>query len=161
MSEPTDLAQSLNALLARGKPERLIAVGDLAQQLLSPYAGTSGASLARLDPDIALPAPALPPAEIALVAGALESLSIAQGSVLLGRLRDLYARRIWVVLQAGKPGLRHGDLMGHGFSRAGRYSLENRPVALYEFDIGTYKTTPDWLSSKHWANPRLFDKYRW
>jgi len=31
----------------------------------------------------------------------------------------------------------------------------------YCFDIDHYKTTPDWLNPRHWANPELWDKYRW
>jgi hypothetical protein len=29
------------------------------------------------------------------------------------------------------------------------------------FDVGSYKATPDWLNARHWANPQLWDKYRW
>ncbi len=29
------------------------------------------------------------------------------------------------------------------------------------FDIAHYKTIPDWLNSRHWANPDLWGKYRW
>ncbi|WP_290652932.1 DUF6231 family protein [Aquisalimonas sp.] len=32
---------------------------------------------------------------------------------------------------------------------------------LYGFDVGTYKTTPDWLNPRYWANPELWGKYRW
>ncbi|WP_404840873.1 DUF6231 family protein [Alkalilimnicola ehrlichii] len=27
--------------------------------------------------------------------------------------------------------------------------------------MATYKTTPDWLNSRNWAHPELFDKFRW
>ena len=29
------------------------------------------------------------------------------------------------------------------------------------FDVGCYKSTPDWLNARHWANPQLWDKHRW
>lgn len=32
---------------------------------------------------------------------------------------------------------------------------------LNRFDARTYKKTPDWLNSRHWANPKLWDKFRW
>ncbi|MDD3447840.1 MAG: DUF6231 family protein [Gammaproteobacteria bacterium] len=34
-------------------------------------------------------------------------------------------------------------------------------VHLYGFDIATYKVTPDWLNSRYWANPELWDRYWW
>ena len=33
--------------------------------------------------------------------------------------------------------------------------------AVYLFDIHDYKETPDWLNARHWANPEMWDKYRW
>ena len=32
---------------------------------------------------------------------------------------------------------------------------------LFGYDVGTYKTTPDWLNADHWANPELWNKHRW
>ncbi|MGD8939893.1 MAG: DUF6231 family protein [Gammaproteobacteria bacterium] len=32
---------------------------------------------------------------------------------------------------------------------------------VYAFDIASYKTTPDWLNNKYWANPELWDKHWW
>jgi hypothetical protein len=34
-----------------------------------------------------------------------------------------------------------------------RYQVESKPLYLYQYAIETYKTTPDWLNSKFWANP--------
>lgn len=47
------------------------------------------------------------------------------------------------------------QLVSLGFTR----QAADGPV--YLFDIETYKRTPDWLNARHWANPELWDKYRW
>ena len=31
----------------------------------------------------------------------------------------------------------------------------------WSYDIRTYKSVPDWLNPKFWANPENWDKYRW
>ncbi len=32
---------------------------------------------------------------------------------------------------------------------------------VYEYDIASYKNTPDWLNSEGWANPGQWEKERW
>ena len=36
-----------------------------------------------------------------------------------------------------------------------------RPWGLNHFSLKAYKKTPDWLNDRFWANPRLWDKFRW
>ncbi|WP_322520450.1 DUF6231 family protein [Guyparkeria halophila] len=47
------------------------------------------------------------------------------------------------------------QMVSLGFTR----QMADEPI--YLFDIETYKRTPDWLNARHWANPELWDKYRW
>jgi hypothetical protein len=160
VAQRLDLTQELSNLLAAQAPKRLLALGGPAHSLLAPLAERTGAALVGAEIGSAPDAVAAPSYDLALVTE-LDQLSPAEAGVLLGRLRDLYARRIWVLLRKQQPGLGHRDLIGYGFSGVGGYTLAGEPVQLYEFDIGSYKTTPDWLNNKHWANPRLFDKHRW
>lgn len=93
-----------------------------------------------------------------------EALPVAGGCALLARLRDLHARKVLVIVAAH---LNHTpwdrrSLIGLGFTPHGEAVDEaGERLLLYQFDIATYKTTPDWLSPEHWANPELWDKYRW
>ncbi len=41
------------------------------------------------------------------------------------------------------------------------YRALDRDEPVYQFDIHDYKQTPDWLNPRNWANPELWDKYRW
>ena len=75
---------------------------------------------------------------------------------LLAALRDRANRRVVVHVGEARIG---GDvdqrLVALGYRRV------NADDALYLFDIETYKDTPDWLNPRNWANPELWDKYRW
>lgn len=84
--------------------------------------------------------------------------------VLLSRLRDVHARKVLVIVSSELDGgsWRRQALIGLGFTPYGQAAgVAGERLFLYQFDIATYKTTPDWLSPSNWANPELWDKYRW
>lgn len=85
----------------------------------------------------------------------------------IGRLRDVNAGSVVVAatLQEATPAGRRPwqtqDFIALGFRRA----PETRDLApgwgIFRYDIHDYKTTPSWLNSRYWANPRRWDKERW
>lgn len=105
--------------------------------------------------------------DAAIVVCALEALPKAQASTILGRLRDVHARRLMLVVRIGDrwPGLvshwERNDLFAHGLRCIGRYGETDAPIHLYRFDLYDYKSVPDWLNAKNWAHPDLWDKHRW
>ncbi len=100
------------------------------------------ADLALLDADAALPA--------------------GTATTLVSRLRDVHVQRVVVIAAAGGRGeLSRQALIGLGFHRLGSSMDADRRRHWYEFDLASYKVTPDWLSPRNWANPELWDKYRW
>lgn len=105
--------------------------------------------------------------DIALVANTFEHLPKAQAGVLISRLRDLCSERLYVLLPNGEHWEGHRsswtivDMLAYGLSAAGRYTVAGKPVRLYRHDLYDYKQTPDWLNAKNWANPELWDKFRW
>ncbi|MFO7858575.1 MAG: DUF6231 family protein [Ectothiorhodospiraceae bacterium] len=101
--------------------------------------------------------PSLGRQDLVLVAG-LQSVPRADGEILLSRLRDLYARRVLATVVLGGDWQRN-DLTAFGFTQLAR--IDERLGTLFGFDIATYKTTPDWLNPRYWANPEMWDKYRW
>ena len=72
----------------------------------------------------------------------------------LARLRDQLARRV-LVLEAPDP-RNAEELTALGFN-----VLAREPLLLAAFDLYDYKQRPDWLNAKYWANPELWDVYRW
>lgn len=95
--------------------------------------------------------------DLALLIHALEPLEQAAGEHLIARIRDLLAPAL---LLAMRPDARSANaLRGLGLVHAGE--SDDGAVALWTWDIATYKVTPDWLNSRYWANPELFDVYWW
>ena len=45
---------------------------------------------------------------------------------------------------------------GYGYKYYGPSS--NSKVQVFIYDISEYKDSPDWLNSKNWANPELWEK---
>lgn len=165
--EPTrELSAFIDYLLEQIRPRRLAAVGATARQLLAGYAaGHAERELHPLDPATAVSVlPEVGPVDFAFVTETLPQLAAAEAEVLLSRLRDIYARRILVGLEhttAPHGGIGHREMIGYGFTSLGLFEGTGGKLELFEFDIATYKTTPEWLNSRNWANPDLFDKYRW
>lgn len=141
-------------------PRRLLVVGRPRTDAVDQYCERAEVSCTRLA--AAEAAAALPGHgrhDLALVSD-LHTLAHEQAGILLGQLRDLYALRVFVWLDTARGEWSHGDMIGHGYSRVGDGATD-AGESLYRFDIADYKTTPDWLNDRYWANPQLYDKFRW
>lgn len=103
--------------------------------------------------------------DVAILRNTLEHLNKTQAGVVISRLRDLYSRRLLVLVpiasdSKGSPQStwQDADLIAYGMTRLAAYPDRRH---LYEYNILNYKNVPDWLNAKSWANPELWDKYRW
>jgi hypothetical protein len=82
--------------------------------------------------------------------------------VVLSRLRDLLARRVLIIIRAdASPAWARHNLIGCGYTHLADCRHDDTQCVLFHFDIATYKHTPDWLGPSNWANPEMWDKYRW
>lgn len=105
--------------------------------------------------------------DAALTLNALETMHKSDAGILIGRLRDVHTRRFLVLLRVGSEWedqvslWRRTDMIAYGLGLEAKYGLGARALHLYRFDINDYKRTPEWLNSRNWAHPELWDKYRW
>lgn len=106
--------------------------------------------------------------DMGIVTETIERLDKTEALRLLSRLRDLYTRRFCASVRIGpdwqgaKSTWTRNELLAVGMMLVNSYEDEaGRPLHLYKYDIATYKPTPRWLNPDHWANPELWDKYRW
>lgn len=159
----------IDEVLAAARPRSLLAIG--------PGSARAFAGYCQQHPDTRLveaniedlgEALATSPAfDLALVANTLEQLPRAQAGRLIAALRDLHARRLYVLVPIGSdwPDLvthwSATELIAYGLKAAGEYALEGRALQFFRHDLYDYKDTPDWLNPKDWANPELWDKHRW
>ncbi|AGY91941.1 hypothetical protein SPICUR_04820 [Spiribacter curvatus] len=104
----------------------------------------------------------LPQVELAVVDGAAAFADEAAAIQLVSRLRDVCASRV-LVIGAPQSGALLGrqQLIGLGFRRWETTGEGDDRRRWYEFSLADYKVTPDWLNARHWANPELWDRYRW
>ncbi len=81
----------------------------------------------------------------------------------LARLRDVHCARLLLLLigSEGSTAISHKELLTLGFQSHPRALEQTSELKIYAYDIRTYKRTPRWLNPKGWANPELWDKYRW
>lgn len=157
------LSAWLQAVLAQVRPGSILIIGDSLASLVEPFTGDAGSITCLASVEAPERLPALGIHDLALVQA--DAALPAEGIVvLLSRLRDVYARKVLVIVSSGLdrgPWTRR-SLIGLGFTPYGEaVDAAGERLCLYQFDIATYKTTPEWLSPDNWANPELWDKYRW
>lgn len=100
--------------------------------------------------------------DLAIVADQLEHLDKRTATELLAGLRNLSASRIAVLVDIDRAdGWQENDFYALALQRHARFSQEGQSLTLYAYDLAEYKSVPDWLNSKYWANPEMFDKYWW
>jgi len=104
--------------------------------------------------------------DVAVLRNTLEYLDKTQAGIVISRLRDLYSRRLLALVPVNshpaqgsvQSEWRDAELIAYGMTRLAAYPDGRH---LYEYNILSYKNVPDWLNAKNWANPELWDKYRW
>jgi hypothetical protein len=105
---------------------------------------------------------ALPAVDLAVLDGDADFGSAVSAIQLVGRLRDVSAMRTLVIASSGSNGmLPRAELIGLGLHRWQDSRDTDRRRRWFHFALQDYKTTPDWLNARHWANPELWDKFRW
>ncbi|MDF2445270.1 MAG: hypothetical protein K0S46_506 [Moraxellaceae bacterium] len=109
-------------------------------------------------------------AEVSGMAGQMERAGLAVAMLpagmeqrdarqLIAALRDLLARQLLVFVPESL--LDDTALLGLALTRQARFELDGTPWQAWSYDIRTYKSVPDWLNPKFWANPENWDRFRW
>ena len=157
------LDAQLQVVLTRVRPNSVLVIGNSLTPPVEALTGTAESVTCLSSAEALERLSALSIHDLALIQADAD-LSATGTAILLARLRDVYARKVLVIASAG-GNQGHWDrraLIGLGFTPYGEaVSAAGERFCLYQFDIATYKTTPDWLSPENWANPERWDKYRW
>lgn len=96
--------------------------------------------------------------ELAIACLAPES-DARQGRQLIAVMRDLLARQLLVFVPENL--LDDTTLIGLGLTRQARFEVDGLHWQAWSYDIRSYKSVPDWLNPRFWANPENWNKYRW
>ena len=77
----------------------------------------------------------------------------------VARLRDLLADELYVLCSAQQE--QDETLRALGLRLLQPDVQKGREWHLHYYQIRAYKRTPDWLTSRHWANPEMWNRFRW
>ena len=153
------------------EPASVLAIGARASELLEAYQSTHrDCRITYLDADGTLDTAVLLDQlarqerfDFVIVRGVLERIDADAGAHLLASLRDVHSRRFCVVLERNDAGQRWqaSELIAMGLSLWASETLDDAALDIYGFDLGTYKTVPEWLNARHWAHPEHWGKFRW
>ena len=91
---------------------------------------------------------------LALGVDVLNELSGTQSRLLINQTRLYAAPRILLAAQSGCA-LDEEAFRALGFMLSATDPVEN--IRIFYYDLDTYKTVPDWLNSRHWANPERWE----
>lgn len=136
----------LQARLLEIRPESVCALDDAARQLAAEV--LPGTPLRRPDD------PPGPPCALALGVDALNGLDARQAEQLIGRTRLYLAPRILLAAHAAGP-LDEDTFRALGFTLSAADPAAQ--VRIHYYDLDTYKTVPDWLNARFWANPERWE----
>lgn len=141
-----DWREHLQARLQEMRPASVCTLDTAAQQ----FAG----SVLHDTPLHAHAASPTQPCALALGIDALNGLDAAQAQHLISRVRLYAAPRL---LLAAQPGCALDDdaFRALGFTLSLADTAAN--VRVYHYDLDTYKTVPDWLNARFWANPERWE----
>ena len=159
----------LRTLIQQFQPEKILSIGPAGHELFANYlASCQQCSLQEFTtPPTLAELVNYERFDLCFISHILERMPKSDAEQLIARLRDVYCERLIIVIPIGTDWENHvshwqqADLLGLGFSLLAEYYSNQHQVHIYAFDMASYKTTPDWLNNKYWANPELFDKYWW
>lgn len=84
-------------------------------------------------------------------------------TAVLAALRDRYGCRILHFERAmhGNNAWQLTDSLALGYRCIDSGHLQQTHWALFEYNLLSYKATPDWLNADHWCHPERWDQSRW
>lgn len=83
-----------------------------------------------------------------------------QLDAVIAHLRDFLSLELYV-LHTGDSMEQTRRMGALGLHCLQTFEVDEQPWGLNHFSLKTYKKTPNWLNSRFWANPQLWNKFRW
>lgn len=102
--------------------------------------------------------------DFVLINGLLEKIKKEKAENLIAQMRDVHARQLLLIKnETGEftSELTTNDLIRLGLRKVAEIDQNDHLFEAWYFALETYKKVPDWLNNRFWANPELYEKYRW
>lgn len=101
------------------------------------------------------------PIDLAVVSHLTESLAKPEAQQWLGKIKNQYAPHVILISHpelAAEKGWQLTDYLALGFKHI---AGTEDGLQVFSYAIENYQPKRDWLNSRFWANPEMYDKYRW
>lgn len=101
------------------------------------------------------------PIDLAIVSHLTESLDKASAQQWLGMIKNRYAPHVLLIshpAHAQAQGWQFTDYLAMGFRHI---AGTDDGLQVFSYAIENYQPKRDWLNSRFWANPEMYDRYRW
>jgi len=169
MSYPADVLFDIETLVYVAQPERILLLGDSDASFLDAYIEQKlllrqVSSVRHIScADIHALADEEARFDVAIAMDLFEHVDKPTGAQVLSRLRDVLSAQYCVCLPLGNStnDWQLNDLFSFALKRVASYTHNGKEYGLFKYNIGDYKRTPDWLNAENWANPNMWNKYRW
>lgn len=155
--------QALAAIIDGCQPNKVVALGETAERLARRWSEHHPCDITRLTPnDTGAGLSFSGVQDLGLVSDTLEHMSVQQGQVLIGQLRNYGTRQIAVLVQ-NQSGWSLNDFIALGFKREAQLKAdsEGEALALYTYNISSYNHQRPWNNPRFWANPHMWGKAWW
>ena len=83
-----------------------------------------------------------------------------QLDAVIANLRDFLSLELYV-LHPGNAAEQTRRMGALGLRCLEVFDVDGQPWGLNHFSLKTYKKTPGWLNNRFWANPQLWNRFRW
>lgn len=98
--------------------------------------------------------------DLAIISDVTETLNKAEATQWLGMLRNRYAAHI--ILISGNSSSTQVIWQLDDYLALGMKQIETTEHhTIFSYAIENYQRKKEWLNSRFWANPEMFDKHRW
>ncbi|MTI63827.1 MAG: hypothetical protein FH755_07980 [Methylophaga sp.] len=101
------------------------------------------------------------PVDLAVISHLTESMDKAAAQQWLGMIKNRLAPHVILISHpaiADDKGWRLTDYLAMGFRHL---AGTEDGLQVFTYAIENYQPKRDWLNSRYWANPEMYDKYRW
>lgn len=99
-------------------------------------------------------------ADLAIVYGALETLTQHDGEQLLAMLRNYGTHQIAVLVKNNSV-WQFNQFIALGFRKHTEISEDEQLYTLYTYNLDNYNHKRIWNNPRFWANPEMWNKARW
>lgn len=159
MTDSVALSSLLAPFVHHFKPKSILTAGDTAAMCLQIDNDTKLQHLTT--PFNQQQLQTLAPVDLAVISHLTESLDKAMAQQWLGMIKNRYAPHVLLISHpdiAKNQGWMFTDYLAMGFRHIG--GTEDG-LQIFSYAIENYQPKRDWLNSRFWANPDMYDKYRW